>query len=112
MVSAEKPIQPLNWPIKAAFFAYGTAAFIDTSITSYCHGASSCSERNPLLRPLVDNHGVVTAMAVKGAMHTAIALWLSSKKAEHPKAVLWTTVALAVAQGTVDAYNVKQLRKK
>jgi len=96
---------------KAAFFAYGTAAFIDTSVTSWCHGANKCSEQNPVLRPIVDRHGIVTAMAVKGAMHTGIALWLSSQKEKHPKAVLWTTVALAIAQGTVDAYNVKQLRR-
>mgnify|MGYP003644112032 CR=1 FL=1 len=111
MDSVETPTRRLSLPTKAAFLAYGTAAFIDTSVTSFCHGAQTCNERNPLLRPIVDNHGVVAAMAVKGAMHTVVALWLSSQHEKHPKAVLWTTIALAVAQGTVDAYNIKQLRR-
>lgn len=107
----ETPTRRLSLPTKAAFLAYGTAAFFDANLTTWCHAKNICRERNPVLRPVVDNHGAVVGMTVKGVMHTGIALWLSSQKEKHPKAVLWTTVALAVAQGTVDAYNVKQLRR-
>jgi len=94
-----------------ALGSYVTAAFFDASITSCCHGAKTCREQNPLLRPIVEKRGVVAAMTVKGAMHAGIAAWLLKAHKDHPKRVFWITVGLTAAQIAVDVQNVRTLRK-
>lgn len=93
-----------------ALGAYITAAFFDTSITSYCHGLGVCKEQNPLLRPIVDRRGVVVAMTIKGAEHAAISGLLLHYHKQHPRAVFWATIGLTAAQVYVDAANVRTLR--
>lgn len=98
-------------PQKLALGSYLTAAFFDTSITSYCSGAKTCHEQNPLLRPIVDRRGVVAAMTVKGAMHAGITLGLLRLSKNHPTRTFWLTVALTGAQVAVDVANVRTLRQ-
>ena len=95
---------------RLALGTYVTAAFFDASITSYCHGARTCREQNPLLRPIVEKRGVVAAMTVKGAMHAGIAAWLLKAHKAHPKRVFWITVGLTAAQIAVDVQNVRVTR--
>ena len=105
------PVQAQEPRLKLALGSYLTAAFTDTSITSYCTGKGTCHEVNPLLKPIVERHNIVAAMTVKGAMHAGIAAWLLKAHKEHPKRVFWITVGLTAAQIAVDVQNVRTLRK-
>ena len=105
------PVQAQEPRLKLALGAYMTAAAFDGSLTSYCSGAKTCHEQNPLLRPIVDRRGVVAAMTVKGAMHAGITLGLLRLSKDHPKRTFWLTVALTGAQVAVDVANVRTLRK-
>ena len=96
---------------RVALGAYITAAALDGSITSYCVGRGECREANPLLAPVVERHGVVAAMTLKGAFHGGILGILLSMHKERPKVALWTTIGLLAAQVAVDAHNVKTLRR-
>lgn len=93
-----------------ALGGYITAAFFDASITSYCYGQGSCREANPVLAPIVERHGVVAAMTVKGAMHAGIAGLLLKYHQDSPKRVFWITVGLTAAQIAVDVVNVRTLQ--
>jgi len=95
-----------------ALGAYITTGFIDASGTAYCHGAGTCHEVNPVLRPIVDRHGVVAAMAVKGAMHTGISAWLLRDRQRHERRAFWTAVALAGAQLAVDIGNNRRIGRQ
>lgn len=94
-----------------ALGSYITAGYFDAAITANCHGAGTCREQNPILRPIVERRGVVAAMTVKGAMHAGIAGYLLKTHAKHPKRVFWITVGLTAAQVAVDVANVRTLRK-
>jgi hypothetical protein len=91
----------------AAIAGYMVAAQIDIAGTSYCLGKGTCREANPLFKPLVESRGVVPAMAVKAATHTAIAGLLLTKHKKHPRAVFWFAVALMSAQIAVDVHNYR-----
>jgi hypothetical protein len=91
----------------AAIAGYTVAAFVDVSGTSYCLGKQTCREVNPFFAPVVERGGVVPAMALKGATHTAIAGLLLTKHKRHPKAVFWFAVALMSAQIAVDVHNYR-----
>jgi hypothetical protein len=93
-----------------ALGSYLTASYFDASITAYCHGQGTCRETNPILRPIVEQRGVVTAMTVKGAMHAGIAAWLLKAHKDHPRRVFWITVGLTAAQVAVDVQNVRVTR--
>lgn len=98
--------------VHVALFGYMTTAFVDTAETSYCIALKTCREANPVLRPLVERHGVVPAMAVKGAMHTGIAWFLLTQHKDHPKAAFWSTLALIGAQTAVDIHNIRAIQKR
>lgn len=95
-----------------ALGSYMTAGFIDAAGTAYCHGAGTCREVNPVLRPIVDRHGVVAAMAVKGAMHSGISAWLLRDRKRHERRAFWTAVALAGAQLAVDIGNSRRVGRQ
>jgi hypothetical protein len=90
---------------------YMVAAYVDASSTAWCLGKGTCTETNPLFRPIVNRHGVVPAMAVKGITHTAIAWWLIKTHTHHPSLARWSAVALLSAQVLVDVHNVRALRR-
>ena len=90
-----------------ALGTYMTAAFFDTAITSYHIGLGDVHEANPFLRPIVERHGVVAAMTVKGAMHVGIAALLLKYHQDAPKRVFWITLGLTAAQVAVDVANVR-----
>ena len=95
-----------------ALGAYMTAAFFDTAITSYHIGLGDVHEANPFLRPIVERHGVVAAMTVKGAMHVGIAALLLKYHQDAPKRVFWITLGLTAAQVAVDVANVRTVRNR
>jgi hypothetical protein len=95
-----------------AIGAYITAGFVDAAGTAYCHGAGTCHEVNPVLSPIVDRHGVVAAMSVKGAMHTGISAWLLRDRKRHERRAFWTAVALAGAQLAVDIGNNRRIGRQ
>ena len=95
-----------------AIGAYITSAFFDASITSYCHGQGRCRELNPVLAPIVERHGIVAAMTVKGAFHAGIIGILLDMHQHRPQAALWTAVGLTAAQVYVDWHNVRELRQR
>ncbi len=94
-----------------ALGTYMTAAFFDTSITSYAIGKGNAHEANPILRPIVEQHGVVAAMTVKGAMHVGIAALILKYHKRYPKRTFWVTVGLTGAQIAVDALNVRTVNR-
>lgn len=111
----------LLWPSSAwaqserathvALGAYMTAAFFDTSITSYAIGQGVAHEANPFLRPIVENHGVVTAMTIKGGLHVGIAALILKYHKTAPKRTFWITVGLTAAQVAVDVANVRTVNR-
>ena len=112
LVLLAAPVQAQETRQKLALGGYLTAAFFDVSITSFCSGAKTCHEQNPLLKPIVEKHGIVPAMTVKGAMHAGITLGLLRLAKSHPKRTFWLTVGLTAAQVAVDVANVRTLRKR
>lgn len=94
-----------------ALGAYMTAAFFDTSITSYAIGQGVAHEANPFLRPIVENHGVVTAMTIKGGLHVGIAALILKYHKTAPKRTFWITVGLTAAQVAVDVANVRTVNR-
>ena len=93
-----------------ALGAYMTAAYWDAASTAFCSGARTCHEVNPVLAPIVNRHGVVPAMTVKGALHVGIAAWLLHDRHQHPKRAFWTAVALTSAQMAVNIGNTRRLK--
>lgn len=93
-----------------ALGAYMVAGFADATGTAYCQGARTCHEVNPVLAPIVERHGVVAAMTVKGAMHTGISAWLLHDRKRHERRAFWTAIALAGAQVAVDIGNARRIR--
>ena len=89
---------------------YITAAFLDASETAYCSGQGRCHEINPILSPIVERHGVVAAMTVKGAFHAGILGIATSMHKERPKTATAFMVALLAAQVFVDVHNMRTLR--
>jgi hypothetical protein len=106
----------LAQPVRADGFGVAVgavvgSAYIDSTVTAFCHGAGTCREVGPVLGPLAARTGIVTALAVKG-VSTGAGVWgLVELRKDHPKAALWIAVGLAVGQGVVDAYNIRQLRR-
>jgi hypothetical protein len=94
-----------------ALGTYMTTAFLDTSITSYYVGQGTVHEANPALRPIVERHGIVAAMTVKGAMHVGIAALILHYHKDAPKRTFWITVGLTAAQLAVDVANVRTVRR-
>lgn len=107
-----RPAQAQDRKTPIALGAYVASGFWDASSTAYCHGAGTCHEVNPLLAPIVDRHGVVPAMTVKGALHVGIAAWLLHDRHQHPTRAFWTAIALTSAQMAVNIGNTRRLRQR
>lgn len=77
----------------------GTAA-IDGALTVECvQHIVGCHEANPIMRPFVDQHGIVRAMTGKVAVNAGIglgALWLWQRYPEHKRLVI-TVLSVFVA---------------
>jgi len=99
---------PAQRATHVALGAYITAAFLDASETSFCYGRRSCYEANPLLRPIAEDSHIVTAMAVKGAMHAGIAAGVLHLHRTRPRAAFWIAIGLTAAQVAVDAINIQR----
>lgn len=108
--TAEPPKQPSKWPFRVALMGYGTMAFWDASNTAYCHGLNTCNEANPILRNISNDYGIVTAMTVKGALHTGIGIGLSVLHEKYPNKTFWTTIGLTAAQAVVNGLNYRRLK--
>lgn len=85
---------------------YGAAAAVDVTQLAQGMERGTVHEANPFLAPLAKS-SPVPAMAVKGAMHAAIADLLLHKKGKK-----WTVLAAGLlgAQVAVDVMNARTLR--
>jgi len=89
---------------------FGFAASVDMLQTSYCLGAHTCTEANPLLGRGINKFGVVPGLSIKGAVHTASIYLLARHRAKAPRAVKWAALGLLAAQTAVDVHNYRQMR--
>ena len=89
---------------------FGFAASVDMLQTSYCLGAQTCTEANPLLNAAVTKHGAVPGLAIKGAAHTATIYALAKWRKKSPRAIKWAAVGLLAVQTYVDVHNYRELR--
>jgi peptidoglycan/LPS O-acetylase OafA/YrhL len=85
--------------------AYATTAFVDTAQTAYAHGKGVATESNPLLRPVIDRHGVVPTMAIKGALHVTASYAMLKLAKTHPRWGRVLAVAGTLLNGWVIARN-------
>lgn len=99
-----------GWPTHIALGTYLTAAFADVSQTAYCLGQGTCRELNPIMRPIMDRHGVVPALALKGAINTGVAAILLHDHHRYPKRAFWLSVVAASVQTAVVVHNYRATR--
>lgn len=95
---------------------YAVAGYWDGVNTAYCHGLGTCHEANPIFGKIAEHRNIVTAMTVKGGLHTAIG-WglLEASHSDSPgrrKAALWSLVGLTAAQIGVNVHNVRELQRQ
>jgi hypothetical protein len=94
--------------------AYVGLATMDAVTTSLCVQRRTCHEANPILRPLVDRHGIRTAMTVKLATQGAISggfFYAWKHYPEHRKGLLLSLATMTALQGYVDYRNYQTLRR-
>lgn len=96
-------------PTRIAVSAFMVGQFTDISITQHYIGAGVFQEANPLLR-WAEQKPVAMA-AVKGSVAVAVSWLLLAKHKDNPKAVFWTSVALASAQAAITYHNYKESRR-
>lgn len=90
---------------------FGFAASVDMLQTSYCLGARTCTEANPLLRGAITRHGAVGGLAIKGAAHTASIYTLVRLRQRSPRSVKWAAVGMLAMQSYVDYRNLREFRR-
>lgn len=94
----------------AGLGAYAAAAVIDAKTTIDCSLAHLCREANPVLVPLVNNHGVEFAMATKLAAQAGLGYALYRLRPRYRTQTAWALAALVGIQIAVDGINYSRLR--
>lgn len=95
----------------AALGAYAVAAVVDAKTTIDCSRAGLCHEANPVLRPLVDRHGVEFAMGTKLAAQAGVAVTVLLLRPKYKTQTMWAMVGLSAAQIAVDGINYARLQE-
>lgn len=96
-------------PTRIAVSAFMVGQFTDISITQHYIGKGVFQEANPLLR-WAEQKPVAMA-AVKGSIAVAVSWLLLAKHKDHPKAVFWTSVALASVQAAITYHNYRESQR-
>ena len=92
---------------------YAGLATWDAALTVKCVQAKTCHEANPLLAPLVNRHGIKTAMTAKLALNTAMtggAIYVARKYPHRRKTITAMLMSMAAVQGYVVYRNYQVIQ--